>query len=315
VRGRVPPERVFQVPNTDGYKEPGKEEKPPKKNRPVRLHGLRVNNKPVKLQPDTFTASGLPAASTPVLKALAGKNPRELLNQLDAVDADAADAAEATEAILQKAAKVCGRAFDAFGGGRRGLEACAAFDALCDIAAIDTLLSSFILPLQVRSKLSALSCHSFHLRCSISVHRRPIYISLVPANACVHPRPTASSTTMILWRRSCAAGAAAWFPSRLRLAPTLTVCMMCALCTRARGYHGELRAVRDAVWRLQGDDLRGKDDRIHCSLNINTETGRLSARRPNLQNQPALEKDRRVRRSSRSSYFLFPAGPRSLQWC
>jgi DNA polymerase-1 len=31
--------------------------------------------------------------------------------------------------------------------------------------------------------------------------------------------------------------------------------------------------------------------RVHCSLNINTETGRLSARRPNLQNQPALEKD------------------------
>jgi DNA polymerase I-like protein with 3'-5' exonuclease and polymerase domains len=26
-------------------------------------------------------------------------------------------------------------------------------------------------------------------------------------------------------------------------------------------------------------------------LNINTETGRLSARRPNLQNQPAGEKD------------------------
>ena len=32
--------------------------------------------------------------------------------------------------------------------------------------------------------------------------------------------------------------------------------------------------------------------RVHCSLNLNTETGRLSARRPNLQNQPALEKDR-----------------------
>ena len=26
--------------------------------------------------------------------------------------------------------------------------------------------------------------------------------------------------------------------------------------------------------------------RIHCSLNLNTETGRLSSRRPNLQNQP-----------------------------
>jgi DNA polymerase-1 len=35
-----------------------------------------------------------------------------------------------------------------------------------------------------------------------------------------------------------------------------------------------------------------KDGRVHCSININTETGRLSARRPSLQNQPALEKDR-----------------------
>ena len=32
--------------------------------------------------------------------------------------------------------------------------------------------------------------------------------------------------------------------------------------------------------------------RVHSSLNLNTETGRLSARRPNLQNQPALEKDK-----------------------
>ena len=36
----------------------------------------------------------------------------------------------------------------------------------------------------------------------------------------------------------------------------------------------------------------GADGRIHASLNLNTETGRLSSRRPNLQNQPALEKDR-----------------------
>lgn len=34
-----------------------------------------------------------------------------------------------------------------------------------------------------------------------------------------------------------------------------------------------------------------ENHRIHCSLNLNTETGRLSARNPNLQNQPALEKD------------------------
>ncbi|RAL43428.1 hypothetical protein DM860_012569 [Cuscuta australis] len=43
---------------------------------------------------------------------------------------------------------------------------------------------------------------------------------------------------------------------------------------------------------LQSGEISGKNGRIHCSLNINTETGRLSARRPNLQNQPALEKDR-----------------------
>ncbi|GMP52578.1 hypothetical protein CsSME_00018332 [Camellia sinensis var. sinensis] len=44
--------------------------------------------------------------------------------------------------------------------------------------------------------------------------------------------------------------------------------------------------------RHGGSHISGKNGRIHCSLNINTETGRLSARRPNLQNQPALEKDR-----------------------
>lgn len=89
----------------------------------------------------------------------------------------------------EKLKKQCGTAFDAFGGGKDGVEACAAIDALNDVAAIDTLLSNFIIP-------------------------------------------------------------------------------------------------------LQGDDIRGPEGRVHGALNINTETGRLSARRPSLQNQPALEKDR-----------------------
>jgi len=38
-------------------------------------------------------------------------------------------------------------------------------------------------------------------------------------------------------------------------------------------------------------DMADHKHRVHCSLNLNTETGRLSSRRPNLQNQPALEKD------------------------
>ncbi|RDX75232.1 DNA polymerase I A, chloroplastic/mitochondrial, partial [Mucuna pruriens] len=50
--------------------------------------------------------------------------------------------------------------------------------------------------------------------------------------------------------------------------------------------------ISNFILPLQGHNISGKDLRVHCSLNINTETGRLSARRPNLQNQPALEKDR-----------------------
>ncbi|KAF5478875.1 hypothetical protein F2P56_005401 [Juglans regia] len=50
--------------------------------------------------------------------------------------------------------------------------------------------------------------------------------------------------------------------------------------------------ISNFILPLQGINISGKNGRIHCSLNINTETGRLSARRPNLQNQPALEKDR-----------------------
>jgi len=34
-----------------------------------------------------------------------------------------------------------------------------------------------------------------------------------------------------------------------------------------------------------------RNGRIHCSLNLNTDTGRISSRRPNLQNQPANDKD------------------------
>ncbi|PIN12213.1 DNA-directed DNA polymerase [Handroanthus impetiginosus] len=50
--------------------------------------------------------------------------------------------------------------------------------------------------------------------------------------------------------------------------------------------------ISNFILPLQGSHISGNNGRIHCSLNINTETGRLSARRPNLQNQPALEKDR-----------------------
>ncbi|KAK2654498.1 hypothetical protein Ddye_014354 [Dipteronia dyeriana] len=49
--------------------------------------------------------------------------------------------------------------------------------------------------------------------------------------------------------------------------------------------------ISNFILPLQGSKIAGKDGRVHCSLDINTETGRLYVRRTNLQNQPALEKD------------------------
>lgn len=157
----------------------GREGKAPKKTMKVALHGITV--KPIQVQ--TYTATGLPAVSSVVLRSLAGKPgaARAILDSWDTLPAS-----DKAEEVLKKA---CGGAYEAFGGGKEGVQACAAIDALNDVAAIDTLLSNFIIP-------------------------------------------------------------------------------------------------------LQGDDIRGPEGRVHGALNINTETGRLSARRPSLQNQPALEKDR-----------------------
>jgi len=249
--------RVFKAPNEAGLvepsSEPGKPPKKPRKTIDIRLHGLWGRARPSPLQPPAFTPSGWPAVSTPVLRALSGE-PGAALRALAALDggdgaaaalpppvAEGADEAAARALLgsgdelfatadddngapapppappqpsppppgeVSPAPKGVGTLYSAFGGGREGLEASAAVDSLCELAAIDTLLSAFIVPLQ---------------------------------------GPTAAT-------------------------------------------------------RVDRRDPTSPLGRIHCSLNINTETGRLSARRPNLQNQPALEKDRYgVRRAFRAS--------------
>jgi hypothetical protein len=240
------------------------------------LHGVWGRGRPGRLAVETKTDKGAPAVSTAVLRALAGKPgaARRALAEMDAKDSAAApsaalllpepldggglagddegagggggaddDAASAgggglveesgddgssfsvqlvaapsgtgskrggsgkaaAEAEAQQRLEALqregeamglGTMYAAMGGGRGGVEACAALEALCDVSAVDKLLSAFLVP-------------------------------------------------------------------------------------------------------LQGDSISTPHDhRVHCSLNLNTETGRLSARRPNLQNQPALEKDRyQVRRA------------------
>lgn len=61
---------------------------------------------------------------------------------------------------------VYGRAYEAFGKGKDGKEACMALAALCEVASINTLLSNFIEPLQVRHELVHVvgyHCSSFHM--------------------------------------------------------------------------------------------------------------------------------------------------------
>lgn len=265
-KGAVPETRAFKVPNTAGIIEEGK--KKAKKDVDMTLYGIWGRGVAPQVAPAILTDKGSPATSTPVLRALAGKPgaARKALEAMgglegevpsiglgldDLLDGDADDdgtddgggagagapakkksgaaaaasppplppraasqaavpfpptahMTEAQRADLRAEAKKNGYGdlYAAFGGGRAGLEACAAFDALCDVNAVDTLLSNFILPLQSNN-------------IGTPHERQPELYS-----------------------------------------------------------------------------------RVHCSLNLNTETGRLSARRPNLQNQPALEKDRyRIRQA------------------
>lgn len=166
----------------------------PTKNMPFQLEAVAA-----ELPVNGVTPSGWPSVNGPALRALAGVSgaAASALQALDSpADVDTGDTAHASVVdgedpliFSEEEERAFGGAYPAFGRGRAGLEAAAAFDALCTMNATSTLLSNFILP-------------------------------------------------------------------------------------------------------LQEDWMRGPEGRVHCSLNINTETGRLSARRPNLQNQPALEKDK-----------------------
>ncbi len=149
----IPAEREFKVENIEGIVQEGK--KKPNKYRQMKIKGLGM-------PAINYTATGIPATSAAVLKQLAGNNPSDDVNPS------------------------YGAAYEFFGGGQKGKDACKAIESLLQISAVDTMIGTFIKPLQ---------------------------------------------------------------------------------------------------------ELADDDGRIHCSLNLNTETGRLSSRMPNLQNQPALEKD------------------------
>jgi hypothetical protein len=148
----LPCEQIFNVPNVDKVIEDGK--KTPSKFRNIRLH--RILDAP--LPSDIFTGSGWPSVSGDALKALAGKVSAEYDFMDDASDQQLDDnvenASENEVSVEQKSTgdvdnSAYGMAFYAFEEEEKGREACQAIAALCEVCSIDSLISNFILPLQV----------------------------------------------------------------------------------------------------------------------------------------------------------------------
>lgn len=105
-----------------------------------------------------YTASGWPSVSGDALKALSGKVSADF-DILDEADDNAEEDPETSidEALAtnnevpsqEPEVSIYGSAYNAFGGGQKGIEACHAIAALCEMCSIDSLISNFILPLQV----------------------------------------------------------------------------------------------------------------------------------------------------------------------
>lgn len=109
-----------------------------------------------EMQAEIYTASGWPSVSGDALKGFAGKVSPDYANVMgdgldSEPDAEHNSLVEETSDMsrLSRDMSVYGTAYDAFGRGKEGKEACHAIAALCEVCSIDSLISNFILPLQV----------------------------------------------------------------------------------------------------------------------------------------------------------------------
>lgn len=141
----LPTERVFKIQNVDKVIEKGK--KVPTKFRDIKLNSIGCN-----MKIDMYTTSGWPSVSGAALKALAGKISTDY-DFSEAVDLDLNDEegnpSQSEVEPLEIDNSAYGTAFYAFPTEDEGKEACHAIAALCQVCSIDSLISNFILPLQV----------------------------------------------------------------------------------------------------------------------------------------------------------------------
>lgn len=135
----LPIERIFKVPNTEGVIAEGK--KTPSKFRNITLRSIGVD-----LPTEMYTATGWPSVGGDALKTLA----RNISAEYDCVDgAHDLDDSGCTEEIEYKGAVASNNKI--FATEQEAREACDAISALCEVSSIDSLISNFILPLQVIS--------------------------------------------------------------------------------------------------------------------------------------------------------------------
>lgn len=175
----LPEEREFRVPNIDKVVEDGK--KAPGKFRTIKMRSIGV-----KLSTDLYTATGWPSVSIDALKVLAGKVSADFDIMDDAqesqIDDDIVNDYEAAIDVSEKEktekpkgvdSSAYGTAFTAFADSKseeEAREACHAIAALCEVCAIDSLISNFILPLQVISAaISYCMRIYYHLNCLTNI--------------------------------------------------------------------------------------------------------------------------------------------------
>ena len=116
------------------------------------------------MQPEKYTAGGAPSVTADVLRKLAGDpfaDPPKHGAVSMIVNYEAA-------VVLNKLGPLTShlfslQAFDFFGGGQEGREACIALDSLCQIGSIDTMIANFLTSLQ------SLADHQSRVHCSLNL--------------------------------------------------------------------------------------------------------------------------------------------------
>lgn len=124
------------MPNTENVIEKGK--KSPSKYRTIKLEHVGV-----QMPTEMYTPSGWPSVSGDALKVFAGKVSTDEICLFDEYENQSDSSSDGKDTSF------CGTAYKAFNGGKEGREACHAIAALCEVCSIDSLISNFILPLQV----------------------------------------------------------------------------------------------------------------------------------------------------------------------